>query len=220
MRAFAYYRTSSTANVGEDKDSLDRQREAVEAHAKQQGIELLASYYDAGVSGTALIEHRRGFGSLLDNVASAGVEAVLIESPTRFARDLTVQLAGHEKLKKIGLNLIPVDMPGYFLEETPTSEMVRQILGAVSQFDKSSLVLKLKHGRDAKRKKYGKCEGRKSIGELHPEIVREAKRLRRKSPKTGKRLSYRKIAEQLAQKGYLTTRGNVYSATMIQRLIS
>ena len=111
-------------------------------------------------------------------------------------------------------------MPGYFLEETPTSEMVRQILGAVSQFDKSSLVLKLKHGREAKRKKYGKCEGRKSIGELHPEIVREAKRLRRKNPKTGKRLSYRKIAEQLAQKGYRTTRGNVYSATMVQRLIS
>ena len=32
---------------------------------------------------------------------------ILIESPDRFARDLAVQLAGHDFLKKMGVTLIP-----------------------------------------------------------------------------------------------------------------
>lgn len=34
-RALAYYRTSSAANVGTDKDSLERQQEAVRRYARQ-----------------------------------------------------------------------------------------------------------------------------------------------------------------------------------------
>ena len=35
--AVAYYRTSSAANVGDDKDSLRRQQEAVMSYADKQG---------------------------------------------------------------------------------------------------------------------------------------------------------------------------------------
>ena len=41
-------------------------------------------------------------------------------------------------------------------------------------------------------------EERKTHSELHPDLVAEVKRLRRASPKTGERLSYRKISKQLA----------------------
>jgi hypothetical protein len=37
--------------------------------------------------------------------------------------------------------------------------------------------------RDRKRAAAGKCEGRKSWAEINPELVREAKRLRRRSPR-------------------------------------
>ena len=37
-KAIAYYRTSSAANVGSDKDSLARQKAAVTAYAKAHGI--------------------------------------------------------------------------------------------------------------------------------------------------------------------------------------
>ena len=59
--------------------------------------------------------------------------------------------------------------------------MVRQSLGAVSQFEKAGLVAKLKHCRDAKRAT-GQCEGRKAVPEA---VIAEARRLARKSPKTG-----------------------------------
>ena len=41
----AYYRTSSAANVGVDKDSLARQRDAVMAYAKGHGLEIVREFY-------------------------------------------------------------------------------------------------------------------------------------------------------------------------------
>jgi DNA invertase Pin-like site-specific DNA recombinase len=60
---------------------------------------------------------------------------------------------------------------------------MRQIAGVFSQLEKTRLVKKLKAARDRKRV-HGKVEGRRSHVELHPEVVEEAKRLARASPKT------------------------------------
>ena len=49
--AIAYLRTSSAANVGADKDSDRRQREAIQAFARRAGYELVGEFYDAAVSG-------------------------------------------------------------------------------------------------------------------------------------------------------------------------
>jgi hypothetical protein len=74
-------------------------------------------------------------------------------------------------------------------EETPTAVMVRQILGAVSQFEKASLVAQLKGARDRKRQRASKCKGRRSHAEVNPALVADVRKLRRANPKTGKRLS-------------------------------
>jgi hypothetical protein len=65
---------------------------------------------------------------------------------------------------------------------------------APSEYEKARLVAKLRHARERQRKERGKCEGRKSHSEARPEVVALAKRLRRASPKTGERASYRDIA--------------------------
>ena len=49
--AVAYYRTSSATNVGEDKDSLRRQQEAVTSYAANKDINVVEEFYDAAVSG-------------------------------------------------------------------------------------------------------------------------------------------------------------------------
>jgi DNA invertase Pin-like site-specific DNA recombinase len=56
----------------------------------------------------------------------------------------------------LGIELVPVDAPTYFTDPSPTAELVRQILGAVSQFEKAALVAKLKHARDTKREATGR----------------------------------------------------------------
>jgi hypothetical protein len=68
------------------------------------------------------------------------VRTILIESPDRFALDLAVQLAGHDHLKRLGVALVPTSAPDHFTEDTPTAILVRQVLGAIAQFDKDTTV--------------------------------------------------------------------------------
>jgi len=218
--AVAYFRTSSATNVGDDKDSLKRQREAVTAYAKAQGLEIVREFYDAAVSGADAIDRRKGFTELLAYMEGNGARTLLVENASRFARDLAVQITGHDLLKERGFELVPVDSPNHFLEETPTAVMVRQILGAVAQFEKASTVQKLKMARDRKRAATGKCEGRKSFAETHPETVKEAKRLARRSPKTGQRRSLRTIAADLAAMGHTRPNGAPYSAQSIKSMLA
>ena len=44
LHAVAYYRTSSAGNVGADKDSEKRQRDAVHAYARDNGFEIVQEY--------------------------------------------------------------------------------------------------------------------------------------------------------------------------------
>jgi DNA invertase Pin-like site-specific DNA recombinase len=120
---------------------------------------------------------------MLNRIAGNGVRVILIESPDRFARDLAVQLAGHDHLKRLGLALIPASAPDFFTEDTPTSVLVRQVLGAIAQFDKSTVVAKLKAARDRKREEIGKCGGRKSYAERDPDLVAKARELSERRPR-------------------------------------
>ena len=141
--AVAYLRTSSPANVGADKDSDKRQRAAIEAYAKRAGFTLVAEYYDKAVSGADRIDDRPGFREMLQHLASNRAKTIIVESPDRFARDLAVQLAGHDMLKALGILIIPASAPDFFTEDTPTAVLVRQVLGAIAQFEKASSVAKL-----------------------------------------------------------------------------
>jgi DNA invertase Pin-like site-specific DNA recombinase len=213
IAAIAYLRTSSATNAGPDKDSDKRQRAAIAAFARAHGYGLVGEYYDAAVSGSDPIGERPGFKAMLDRIAGNGVSCILVESPDRFARDLTVQLTGHDFLKSLGISLIPATAPDFFTEDTPTAVLVRQVLGAIAQFEKTSLVAKLKAARDRKKAAMGKCGGRKSYAEARPEVVALAKQLR------SQRLSLRKISAALALQGYLTATGKPYVASAVQAML-
>jgi DNA invertase Pin-like site-specific DNA recombinase len=86
--------------------------------------------------------------------------------------------------------------------------MMRQIAGAFAEYEKARLVSKLRHARERVRQEKGKCEGRKPHSKLRPDAVALAKRLHRASPKTGKRMSLRKIAAALSEAGHLTSMGS------------
>ena len=68
IHAVAYLRTSSAANVGADKDSDNRQREAIERYAASSGHVIVDEFYDAAVSGADPIETRPGFQKLLERI--------------------------------------------------------------------------------------------------------------------------------------------------------
>jgi len=49
-------------------------------------------------------------------------------------------------------------------DDDPTRVLIRQVLGAVAQFEKSVIVAKLRAARVRKRRETGRCEGRKPFG--------------------------------------------------------
>ncbi len=172
--------------------------------AKGAGFEIAGEFYDAAVSGADPITDRPGFSDMLATLLANGARTIIVESPDRFARDLMVQLAGHDLLKAQGIALIAASAPTFFIEETPTAVLVRQVLGAVAQFEKTTTVAKLAAARKRKREANGKCEGRKPLAETHPEAVALARKLsavRKRKP------SLRTISAALAEAGYLNERG-------------
>ncbi len=218
--AVAYLRTSSATNTGEDKDSHRRQKAAIRAYARAHTIKVVEWFYDEAVSGADALEVRPGFIALLDFVLGNGANIILCESASRFARDTVVQELGYKMLRERGLDLIPVDSPEHFQDDSdnPSRELVRVMLGAVSTFEKKGLVLKLKKARDRKRAETGRCEGRLPYSELVPEAVALARKLRRKNPHTHKRRSYRVVAAILEEQGHLNGKGKVYDPRAIKSM--
>jgi len=167
------------------------------------------------VSGADPIEARPGFTALLARIAGNGVRTIIVETANRFARDLMVQEVGFAMLQGLGITLIAADSPTSFLDDGPTSKLIRQILGAVSEFDKAMIVAKLRGARERVRRTKGKCEGRKSYAEAKPELVALAKQLKRELP----RRSLRDISGALFDRGYATPLGKAYSASAVQSML-
>lgn len=218
IEAVAYLRTSSATNVGADKDSDKRQREAIEAYAKRAGYAIVGTFYDADVRGDDPVDHRPGFAAMLDRIAGNGVRTIIVETANRFSRDLIVQETGHKFLTGQGITLIAADSPDTFVEDAPTSVLIRQILGAVSQFEKASLVAKLKGARERKKAETGKCGGRQSYVERNAEMVALAKKLHR-YPANGRRLSLRDVSAELAAQGHVAASGKPFGAAAVARML-
>jgi DNA invertase Pin-like site-specific DNA recombinase len=218
QKAVAYLRTSSRSNVGAGKDSDKRQREAIKAYAASAGFDLVGEFYDAAVSGADPVGERAGFAAMLEALLANGARTIIVESPDRFARDLMVQLAGHAMLKARGITLIAASAPLHFIEDTPTAILMRQMLGAIAEFEKTTLVAKLAAARRRKRQLTGqKVGGRKSHAEARPEAVEMAQKLARARKR---KPSLRTISAALAAAGYLNERNAPFNPASVAKMLA
>jgi len=199
-----------------DKDSLIRQQEAVRACAAGMGLHIVHEYYDAAVKGSDRVDERPGFRDMLTYMLGNGARTIIVENASRFARDLVVQETGYAMLKARGIELIAADAPESFLSDTPTATLIRQILGAVHQFDKAMLVEKLRGARDRKSRALGeRIEGRKDWKALrNPQAIEAARAAK------GRGLSLRAIAAELETKGLCAASGKAYGPQSIKRMLA
>ena len=212
-----YYRTSSNSNVGQDKDSRKRQQHAVMNYASSNGMTVVSEFYDKGVSGTKEILNRPSFMKMLDYCEDNEISTIVLEDASRMSRDLIIQETGFQYLTtKLGYKLVSVANPDTFVENTPTGTLIRQVLGVISQFEKSSLVEKLRVARERKsivnkrkgiiaRSGKGKVEGKKRLTEKSPELTHLIVSYRKKiDRKTHQPYSYRKISKLLQEKNEIS----------------
>ena len=214
--ALSYLRVSGRGQI--NGDGFPRQREAIARYAKAHGVELVGEYRDEGVSGTKDLDDRGGLSDLLARIRSNGIRLVLVERADRLARDLMVGEVLLAEFRKLAVTVIAADSGTDLTagDDDPTRVLIRQVLGAVSQFEKSVIVAKLRAARIRKRKATGRCEGRKPFGTKpgEAETLALIRRLRRK-PRGGERLSYDSIAAKLNEMGAPTRTGKAWMGATV-----
>jgi DNA invertase Pin-like site-specific DNA recombinase len=218
-KAVSYVRVSGKGQV--DGDGPARQRQAIARFAKPAGLAVLEEFSDLGVSGTAELADRPGLAALLDRLESNGVRTVIIERADRLARDLMVQEVIVGQFAKIGARILTAD--GVDLtsgDQDPTRRLIRQVLGAVAEFEKNVIVLKLRAARERKRARGERVEGVKPYGHFpaERELLERMRQLRRK-PAKSKRASYGEIATQLNAEGHRNRAGRKWSPQMVHHVL-
>ena len=211
-KAVSYLRVSGQGQV--DGDGFPRQREAVQRYAERCGLDLVAEFRDEGVCGANELADRAGLAELLDHLEATGVHLVVVERADRLARDLLVQEVTLAQFRDMGVQVFAADGTDLTVSDgDPTRKLIRQVLGAVAEFDKSVTVLKLRAARDRKRRQSGKCEGRKGFGETDQQEAATVQRIRklRRKPRKSDRLSFQETADQLNAEGLPTRTGVPWS---------
>lgn len=219
-KAHGYVRVSGKGQI--DGDGFARQEAAIRSYAKAHGIEVVSIYREEGVSGTT--EVRPALAEMLVSLErnGHGIKLVLIEKLDRLARDLMIQEAIVHDLKKGGFSLVSVMEGADLLENDASRKLIRQVFGAIAEYDKTMTVAKLRAARDRKRAATGSCEGRKAFTkESLPEAVRtalvEVKRLRKVNPGQ-RRPSFAEVAQALNTLGHRTVQGKSFTAANLMRM--
>lgn len=212
-RAFAYLRVSGKGQV--EGDGLPRQLEAIRAYAKAHDIRLAKVFRDEGVSGTKDLLNRPALAALIQALHGDGVKLVLVEKLDRLARDLMVQESILHDLTRSGFQLVSVSEPDLCSNE-PSRKLMRQIMGAFSEYEKQMIVLKLNGARARIRAKEGRCEGRKPYGHRDGEnvVLERLRHLRTQG------VAYDRIAATLNVEGVAPRSGKRWHAGVVHRILA
>jgi DNA invertase Pin-like site-specific DNA recombinase len=212
-KAHAYLRVSGKGQV--DGDGFTRQLKAIREYAAAHDVKIVKVYREEGVSGTTDSANRPAWSELMTALHSNGVRVVLIEKLDRLARDLMVQETIIADLRKYGFELVSVAEPDLMAND-PTRILVRQMMGAVAQYEKSQIVLKLRGARMRMRAKVGRCEGRKPFG-FYPG---EALALERTKSLRAEGLGFDRIAAKLNEEGVSTRTGRPWHGVVVNRILT
>ncbi len=176
MKAYAYARVSGRGQV--DGDGFPRQEAAIQKYAAENGIEIAGTYREKAVPGATEWDDRPAWVEMLDRIVNNGVRTIVIERLDRLARDLMVQEHIFADLANRKITLVSTVEPDLGSTE-PTRVMMRQIMGAIAQYDKAMIVLKLRGARQRAKAREGHCEGRKAFGHYpgEAEILKEIRNL-------------------------------------------
>src|SRR5262245_2781111 len=229
MRVVGYVRVS-TREQAEHGYGLEVQERAVRAWARQHGHRLVAVHRDEGVSGSNGIDSRVGLPEALAAVRDRTAGGVVVPSLDRLARDLVLQETLLAEVKRLGgrvFSATPAE--DEFLADDPADpsrRLIRQIIGAINEYERSVITLRLRSGRQAKRDRGGYAGdgsppfGWKAIdGALVPVDSEQQAIARAKALRAAGR-SLREIGETLTAEGHSPKRGGRWHPQSLARVLA
>jgi DNA invertase Pin-like site-specific DNA recombinase len=212
-KAFAYLRVSGKGQI--DGDGFPRQQSAVKSYAAEHGIKIVRVFREEGVSGTVEGMDRPTWAEMVGTILANGVRTILVESLGRLARELFVQEYILRDMEQRGITLISVTEPDLGSTD-PTRVMFRQILGAIHQYEKTMIVLKLRGARVRAKAKNGRCEGAKPYGSFDGEraVIERMNALRASG------MGFDRIAAALNVEGIKPRRGEKWWGLTVNKILT
>lgn len=132
-RAICYLRVSTSRQ----ELSPHAQASAMEAWAQANGVEIVACFFDRGVSGSTPAEERPALSAALGSLRDLDVGLMLVAKRDRLARDLMVAATIERVAALSGVGIISAAGEGN--GNLPADKFMRQVLDAVSEFERATI---------------------------------------------------------------------------------
>jgi DNA invertase Pin-like site-specific DNA recombinase len=215
VKIVGYVRVSTATQV-EDGLGLDVQKAALRAWCEANGHRLTSILSDEGISGTKELEDRPGLADALDMIRGRKAQGIVVPRLDRLARDLIVQETILAEVRRVGgevFSTSPAEA-SYLTDDPddPSRKMIRQVLGAVSEYERSMVVLRLRNGRRRKAQMGGYASGAPVFGfEARDgdliESQNEQLTIKRIAELRASGASFREICSTLESEGHRSKRG-------------
>jgi DNA invertase Pin-like site-specific DNA recombinase len=209
MKVFAYLRVSTKEQV--ETGGFHRQAEAIETFCAGREWTISRAFKDQQSGGDEFAD-RAALREILDLAgpnSALGIDTVVVERADRIARDLMVQEIFLRECRKKGIKVYASDSGEELVLEgaDPTRVLIRQILGALAQWEKSQIVMKLSAGRRKKARETGKpCGGPQPYGQTESEraVIADIVAMRKK------KRTFLWIASHLNESGFPAPSGKYW----------
>jgi DNA invertase Pin-like site-specific DNA recombinase len=219
MKVFAYLRVSTREQI--EGGGYDRQLGTIDRFTSVRDWVISRTFKDQQSGGTEF-EGRDGLHELL-SLAGAntalGIDTIVVENASRIARDLIVQELFLAECRRRGIKVFTADNGEEIVmaNADPSRVLMRQIFGALAQWEKAQTVLKLQAGRRKRARETGQpCGGPKPYGQTESElaVIADIWKYRKLD------WTFLKIACKLRDTGYPAPkgRGNFWAASTVELL--
>ncbi len=133
-RCLVYIRVST------DEQHLgpEAQAEACRVYAERLGMTVVETFRDIGVSGAAPLHECPGLQSAVDSLAAHDAGVLLVSKRDRLARDFMKAGMVTQRVESAGAIVVSAD--GVPESNEPTAVLMRQIIDAFSQFERSLII--------------------------------------------------------------------------------
>ena len=165
---FAYLRVSGRSQVR--GDGFHRQFIAIRQYCQAHQLRIVRIFTARGVSGTKELDDRPALSELFAALEEDGIKSVVVEKLDRMARDLMVQETIMADMQKHSYTLLSTAEPD-LCSQDPSRVLIRQIFGALAQWERAMIVMKLRGARQRKKARGERGEGRHAYGEKPGEEV-------------------------------------------------
>lgn len=224
----ALYARVSTEEQAVHGFSIDAQLNTLRNYCSMYGKKVVKEYVDRGISGKS-IAGRYELQQLLKDCEAGEFDEVLVWKISRLARKVIDLLGMVEKFEKNGV--VFRSFSENFETETPMGKFALQMMGAVGELERNTIVDNVKLGM-AQRSRQGRWNGGICLGykseAVNPDnlkdtrlviVPEEATIVREIFSMYASGKGLRAIANSLNREGYKTKRGNTFDTASIKEII-